>query len=263
MAAGTELAGRAVLVTRPQHQAGALAQLIRSHGGEPVLFPTIEIRDAPDPQPLMRAVADRAAFDLAVFASANAVAKAWPRFAASGGFSPRTRFAAVGEGTASELRAAGAVDVIVPAQGADSEALLAQAVLRDVSGRRVAIFSGVGGRDLLATELAARGAVVAVVPCYERVRPDTPSGPVRARIASGSIAAVTATSGEGVRNLYAMLAADAAALAKLPHVVPHERIAQAARDCGVVVVHVCGSGDAAMVSALIALLRVGLVAAGS
>jgi uroporphyrinogen-III synthase len=169
----------------------------------------------------------------------------------------------VGEGTASELRAAGAVDVIVPAQGADSEALLALAALRDVAGRRVAIFSGVGGRDLLATELAARGAVVHVVPCYERVRPETPVAPVRARIASGSIAAVTATSGEGVRNLYAMLAADAAALAKLPHVVPHERIAQAARDCGVVAVHVCGSGDAAMVSALIALLGVGLVAAGS
>jgi len=263
MAAGAELAGRAVLVTRPRHQAGALAELIRSHGGEPVLFPTIAIRDASDPQPLQRAVANRAEFDLVVFTSANAVMKAWPWLAAAGGLSPRTRLAAVGEGTASELRAAGAVDVIVPAQGADSEALLATAALRDTSGRRVAIFTGVGGRDLLATGLAARGAVVDVVPCYERFRPEVPVAPVRARIAAGSLSAVTATSAEGVRNLYEMLAADAAALAELPHVVPHERIAQAARDRGVAAVHVCASGDAAMVSALIALLGVGLVAAGS
>lgn len=263
MAAGGELAGRAVLVTRPAHQAGALAQLIRCHGGEPVLFPTIEVRDAPDPQPLLSAVANRGEFDLAVFASANAVTKAWSRFAAVGGFAARTRLAAVGEGSASALRAAGAAEVIAPAQGADSEALLATIALRDVSGRRVAVFSGVGGRDLLATELAARGAVVDVVPCYERVRPDTPVAPVHARLVNGSIAAVTATSAEGVRNLYAMLAADAATLAKLPHVVPHERIAQAARDCGVAAIHVCASGDAAMVSVLIALLGAGLVAAGS
>lgn len=263
MQAGAELTGRAVLVTRPAHQAGALAQLIRSRGGEPVLVPTIEIRDAPDSRPLQRAVADRAQIDLAIFASANAVAKAWPALAAAGGFSPRTSLAAVGEGTASALRSAGAGDVIVPDQGADSEALLATAALRDVAGLRVAIFSGAGGRNLLAATLAGRGAIVDVVPSYERVRPDPPAAAMRARIADGTLSAVTATSAEGVRNLYAMLAADAAALGRLPHVVPHERIAQAARDCGVAAVHVCASGDAAMVSALIALVGDKRVAAGS
>lgn len=263
MTAGAELGHRAIMVTRPAHQAGALAQLIREHGGEPILFPTIEIRVAPDPQPLERAVANRALFDLAIFASANAVTMAWPRLVAAGGFTPRTRLAAVGEGTAAALRNGGATEVITPAHGADSEALLATPALRDVAGCRVALFSGVGGRELLATELAARGAKVDVVPCYERARPDTPTAPVRARIAAGTLAAITATSSEGVRNLHAMLAADAAALAAIPHVVPHERIALAARECGAGTVRVCGSGDAAMVSALIALFQVGLMAAGS
>ena len=263
MQAGAELTGRAVLVTRPAHQAGTLAHLILRRGGEPVLFPTIEIRAAPDPRPLQRAVAGRAQIDLAIFASANAVAHAWPALAAAGGLSPRTSLAAVGEGTASALRAAGAGEVIVPERGADSEALLATAALRDVAGRRVAIFTGAGGRDLLAKTLAGRGATVDVVASYERVRPDPPAEAVRARIAGGTLSAVAATSAEGVRNLYAMLAADAAALGRLPHVVPHERIAQAARDCGVTAVHVCASGDAAMVSALIAVVGDKLMATGS
>ena len=251
------------MVTRPIHQAGTLARMIRERGGEPVLFPTIEIRPAPDPQPLERAVANRAAFDLAVFASANAVTMAWPRVTAAGGLAPHARLAAVGEGTAAALRHGGATEVITPAQGADSEALLAEPELRAVAGRRVALFSGVGGRELLAAELTARGAIVDVVPCYVRVRPDTPTAPVRTRIAAGALAAITATSSEGVRNLYAMLAPDAAAIAAIPHVVSHERIAFAARECGATTVHVSGSGDAAMVSALIALFQVGLVAARS
>lgn len=263
MGAAAELAGRAILVTRPVHQAGTLARMIREYGGEPVLFPTIEIRPAPDPQPLERAVANRAAFDLAVFASANAVTTAWPRLVAAGGLALHARLAAVGEGTAAALRHGGATEVITPAHGADSEALLAEPALREVAGRRVALFSGVGGRELLAAELAARGAIVDVVPCYVRVRPDSPIAPVRARIAAGALAAITATSSEGVRNLYAMLAPDAAAITAIPHVVPHERIALAARECGAATVRVSGSGDAAMVSALIALFPVGLVAVRS
>lgn len=263
MGAAAELAGRSIMVTRPAHQAGPLARMIRERGGEPVLFPTIEIRPAPDPQPLERAVADRAEFDLAIFASSNAVAAAWPRLVAAGGLPPRVLLAAVGEGTAAALRHAGAAHVITPAHGADSEALLAEPALSEVAGRRVALFSGVGGREVLATELTGRGAIVDVVPCYERVRPGIATAPVRARIASGTLSAITATSSEGVRNLYAMLAADAAALAAIPHVVPHDRIALAARECGAATVRVSGSGDAAMLSALVALFPAGLVAARS
>ena len=75
MAASTPLAGHAILVTRPAHQAAALAELIRARGGEPVLFPTIEIREAPDQRPLRDAIADLPAMDLAVFASANAASQ--------------------------------------------------------------------------------------------------------------------------------------------------------------------------------------------
>ena len=39
------LAGKGIVVTRPARQAERLAALIRAAGGEPILYPVIEIRD--------------------------------------------------------------------------------------------------------------------------------------------------------------------------------------------------------------------------
>lgn len=261
MDAAASLTGHAVLVTRPAHQAGPLARLIRERGGEPVLFPTLEIQDAPDPRPLREALARIASYGLLVFVSANAAAKAVPAIEAAGGMAAGARVAAVGEGTAAELRRLGVREVVTPEAGADSEALLHSAALRDVQGLRVAIFSGVGGRDLLAATLRERGADVCVVPCYQRARPETSGAPIRDRLAAGTLAAVTVTSAEGVRNLYAMVDDGAAMLGRLPHVASHERVARAARECGAIRVVVSGSGDLAMVDALAGVLAPATVAA--
>ncbi|MEO8039186.1 MAG: uroporphyrinogen-III synthase [Betaproteobacteria bacterium] len=244
------LGGHAILVTRPERQAAGLARLLRERGAEPVLFPTIEIRAASDPEPLRRALGQLRAMDLVVFASANAVAHAWPAIVAAGGLAIGTAVMAIGEGTAAALTEAGCDRVVTPAEGADSEALLATSALQDVTGRRIAIFSGSGGRELLADTLRARGACVEKVPCYARGRPALDPAPIRARLACGALSAIIATSSEGVDNLYAMLAADVVALARLPHVVPHQRIAATLRRHGADLVTVTRSGDAALVDAL-------------
>jgi len=46
------LKGVGVVVTRPAHQAGNLAELIERAGGRAILFPTLEIFDAQDMSPL-------------------------------------------------------------------------------------------------------------------------------------------------------------------------------------------------------------------
>ena len=51
----TALAGMNILVTRPAHQAGELAAKVRLAGGNPVLFPVLEIRDTNNPGPLLAA----------------------------------------------------------------------------------------------------------------------------------------------------------------------------------------------------------------
>ena len=67
------LQGRRILVTRPAAQAGRLAELISAQGGEPVLFPLLEIGPAVDPLPLQQAIARLDKYALAVFISPNAV----------------------------------------------------------------------------------------------------------------------------------------------------------------------------------------------
>ena len=59
------LAGIGVVVTRPAHQAQALARLIEESGGSAILFPAIEIRDVEDLGPFMQIVSRLEEFDLA------------------------------------------------------------------------------------------------------------------------------------------------------------------------------------------------------
>ncbi|MFY9721461.1 MAG: uroporphyrinogen-III synthase, partial [Azonexus sp.] len=67
------LAGKSIVVTRARAQAGPLAAAIAAQGGEPLIFPLLEISPAADAQPLVAAVARLADYALAVFISPNAV----------------------------------------------------------------------------------------------------------------------------------------------------------------------------------------------
>jgi uroporphyrinogen-III synthase len=51
------LAGKTIVVTRPRAQAGPLAAAIAAQGGQPLIFPLLEISPAADAQPLADAVA--------------------------------------------------------------------------------------------------------------------------------------------------------------------------------------------------------------
>jgi uroporphyrinogen-III synthase len=245
------LAGKRILVTRPRAQAGELARLIREAGGEPLVFPAIEIRAPSDPAAL-RAVLDRLErFDLAIFISRNAVEhglaaleRPWPA---------RLQVAAIGAGTRRALEARGLRDVIAPAGQADSEALLALPALRRMEGRRAVIFRGEGGRELLRRSLEERGAIVAYAECYRRVRPEAGGAGLRAAWARGEVHAVTVNSAEALANLWAILGEPAAEAARrTPLFVPHPRVAEAALRRGLREVIVAGAGDAEMRDRLVA-----------
>ena len=199
--ASDPLSGRAILVTRPRAQAQRLARLIEEAGGRAHLFPAIEIEDVAPPAALARLHE----FDLAIFVSPTAVAKAMPQVRAW----PRAlRVAAVGSGTRRELEKRGIADVISPASGADSEALLATPALGDVAGRRIAILRGDGGRALLGETFVARGAQVEYITCYRRLVPKPPAHSWK----PGELAAVTVSSSQGLDNLFAGPRSGAAAI---------------------------------------------------
>ncbi len=246
------LAGRAILVTRPAHQSAALADLIARDGGEAVLFPTIDILPATDPRPLAQAVAARDGIGLAIFTSANAVTLTLPALLAAGGLPPDAGAAAIGEGTAAALVSFGVTNVVIPPTGADTESLLEHPELAAVAGRRIVIFTGEGGRRLLADALAGRGATVVTVPCYRRERPASDPAHLERRLAAGDIAAVTAASGEALLNLFQMVGEPAReVLRRTPVFVAHERIAGTARSLGFGCARVCGSGDRATIAGMV------------
>jgi uroporphyrinogen-III synthase len=68
MTAG-RLAGRRIVVTRPAGQNEGLAEMIRAAGGEPIVFPVLEILDLDDTRALVAAVDRLDEYDLAVFIS--------------------------------------------------------------------------------------------------------------------------------------------------------------------------------------------------
>ncbi|MCC7487275.1 MAG: uroporphyrinogen-III synthase [Burkholderiales bacterium] len=249
---GTALAGRGVVITRPERQARGLAELVRAAGGTPILYPAIEIREARDMASL-DAVIDRLdEFDLAVFVSRNAAAAAMARILGRRALPAGLAVAAVGPGTARELAAFGVAGTIAPPGHGDSESLLALPPLAHPRGRRVVIFRGDGGRELIADTLRARGAHVEYANCYRRGRPAAVPAPLLEAFARGSLHAIVVTSSEGARNLRAMLGeAGAAILAVTPVLASHPRLARTARELGCATVLVADApGDEALVAAL-------------
>ncbi len=203
---GDELKNVHVLVTRPHGQIDNLAQLIEQAGGTAILFPTIAIAAPHEAQTLLTIVDRLDQFDIAIFISPNAVIKTLDLLRSRGRDLPPTLVVAcIGSGSARELNRYGARIDIVPASQFDSEALLAMPALQQVSGRKIVIFRGKGGRELLGDTLMERGAQIEYAECYRRTRPEADIAPLLQVWKHGGIDIVCVTSTDGMRNLFDML----------------------------------------------------------
>jgi len=246
------LSGRGIVITRPREHAATLAELIVAAGGEPVLFPTIEITPPDDAGAAEHILAALDRFQLAIFVSPTAANRGYGMASAARIWPQGLRVAAVGAGTARALAECGFRTVISPSGRADSEALAALPELENVRGQSVVIFRGQGGRGWLRSELEARGAHVEYVECYRRVRPNADAQPLLDRWRRGGIDAVSITSVEGLDNFFQMLGASGADhLRSTPAFVPHPRIALAAEGSGIRNVVVAGRGDEQTVAEIV------------
>jgi uroporphyrinogen-III synthase len=189
------LTGIGVLVTRPEHQAHHLCQIIEAEGGMPVRYPALTIRPRADRAAVRAAIGPADRYDLVIFVSANAA-----RFGVDLLEQRRDlTLAALAQPTAAALNSAGYRVSLMPADGANSEALLAMPQLAHMSGQRVLIVRGVGGRELLGETLTSRGAQVQYAEIYTR-EPARPSAEVQAQVEQlwrqGGVLAYSATSVE-------------------------------------------------------------------
>lgn len=255
-AASLPLEGRQVVVTRPAGQVAHLAEALIALGARPVLFPVLAILDVEDPKPLLDLAIRLDNFDWAAFVSPNAVDKALGPILARRPWPVGLRAATVGHSSEQALARFGIQQVVAPRDRFDSEALLALPELQDMAGKRVIIFRGDGGRELLGDTLSRRGAQVEYITCYRRVRPNTDPAPLLKLWEEGRLDALTVTSSEGLRNLYDMVGKLGQSwLRKTPTFVPHARIAEQAARLGFHHVIATGPADDGLVAGLLEYFR--------
>lgn len=247
------LAGRHIVVTRPAGQATHLAEALYDLGAHPVLFPVLAIEDVADTTEILDVAIRLDQYDWAVFVSPNAVEKGLAVVLARRLWPANVRVATVGHSSEQALARHGIGNVVAPQERFDSEALLALPEFANVSGQRVIIFRGDGGRDLFGDTLKARGATVDYVTCYRRAVPALDPAPLLKLWHDGQLDAMTITSSEGLRNLYQMVGKLGQSwLKKTPTFVPHARIAEQARMLGLTRVILTGPADAGLLAGLLA-----------
>ncbi len=238
------LAGLKILVTRPHEQAVHLVQAIEHAGGIPLLRPLLQIAPAENADVLKAQVLHLADADLAIFISPNAVQYGMAAIQASGVALPPA-VATIGPGSAKALGERGVGKVLLPDTRHDSEGLLEQ--LPEVTGWRVMIFRGEGGRELLGETLRARGASVEYVTCYRRSKADLDVG----ELLNAHPDAMVVTSSEALAHLRQQAdTLPGRRISEIPLFVPHPRIAELAREQGWSHVYLTGTGDEGLLATL-------------
>jgi uroporphyrinogen III methyltransferase/synthase len=162
------LFGRRLLVPRPKHQGAGTAELIRRRAAEPILLPTIEIGEPPDPAALKDAARRLHQYDFCLFTSANGVERFFDALR-SVSLDTRAfghcRVGAIGPKTADALIPHGIAADLVAEQFVGEA--LAQAILEVGGVQRVLIPRAKVAREQLPELLRAGGIAVDVVPAYE------------------------------------------------------------------------------------------------
>ena len=264
MAINKPLQNIGIAITRPADQAKKLSALIEQAGGTVILFPLIEIVALSDYSQFEAVIQHIADYDWAIFISSNAVQNGMPRLLKLGialnDSLGNLKFAAIGPVTADELKSFGVSDVLIPFSHAqhgdetkvrfDSESLLALPEMINVTGKKILIVRGVGGRDVLAETLTERGAQVTFAECYQRINPQTSCDLLMQFYLKKKLHGIVVTSSEAMRYLLD-LAGNADWLENVTLFVNHARIAELPNQLGLKVVVANAAGDEAMLSKLI------------
>jgi uroporphyrinogen-III synthase len=220
------LAGLCVMVTRPAHQAQALADLLLEAGARVELLPLLAIAPMPDAAGIRARLDGARGWDTWIFTSANAV-----RYAALLDRGPWPALAAAGAATAAALREAGHQAAAVPDRQDGAAGLLADPRFAEVAGRRILIVTGENTLPDLADGLHARGARVETVTVYRRTPVQHPEARVAAAITASDLAIVS--SAEALANLVRLTpSAVRPLLFPLQLVLPSQRVVEKAREAG-------------------------------
>jgi uroporphyrinogen-III synthase len=222
-----------VLVTRPAHQAEGLVAALADRGATVLSFPALTIHPAPLNQANKETLLTLGGYDYLIFISPNAVMHGMPYVLSHfhlDHFKPH--FAAVGEGTADILKTYGVQNVIFPEADVGSEALLS-ILPSDLQDKKIFIFKGDSGNNVLEAGLTERGAMVRSCVCYQREHTQADPTPFIQALKHKHIHIAVVTSADSLRALHAWVPQDLInTFSRLPLVVASDRIGGVAKKMG-------------------------------
>lgn len=214
------LFGQTVLVTRPAHQADAMAAKLSALGADVLYQPAIEITEPADWSPVDAVIAGLADFDWLVFSSANGVEYFFRRLFALGHDLRKigsAKLAAIGPATVEALTAYHLnADVSPDAYRAEA---LAEALAPHAKGKRFFLARASRGREVLAEMLASAGGIVRQAVVYNSTDVATPSPEIVEALNAGRIDWTTVTSSAIARSLVNLFG-DALSKTKLVAISP-------------------------------------------
>lgn len=195
-----------ILVTRPSPAGEALVGRLRKLGHPACHCPLIDFSPGGELSSLPAQLAVLRENDILIALSQHAVRYAAAALAQAGLPWPSAPvYYAIGRTTALALHQATSHAVAFPPERETSEMLLQLPELQNISGKNALLLRGNGGRELLATTLAERGAQVSYCECYQR-SPVYYDGPEQSRHWQQlGIDRLVITSGDMLHQLYALV----------------------------------------------------------
>ncbi|WKD49974.1 uroporphyrinogen-III synthase [Microbulbifer spongiae] len=247
------LYGKRILTTRPTHQSANWCAQLQAAGAQVDNIPMLAIKPLREASALQAIKSRILSFDQvqeAIFVSQNAVHHGvdwledyWPQLPQG------PHYYAIGSATAKALQARG-----IPCEQnrghMTSEDLLTLPSLQQVTGHRILIFCGIGGRSLIGNTLRARGARVTYCALYRRTLP--PCAPDALAKYPATPDAISVHSGESLANLaHCIVQSARGQLRHAALVCPSARVAKQARALGFKHPHSAqNASDKAMLAAL-------------
>ncbi|RLV60288.1 uroporphyrinogen-III synthase [Parashewanella curva] len=239
-----------VLLTRPKGKNEGLANQLQAVGIASVCQPLMTVSAL---APSLEADTRIQQADIVIFISVNAVNYATTALFEA--ISPSAQVFAIGSATQQQLHQRG-IDALCPPEFEQhSEGLLSLSQFHDLTGQRVVIVRGKGGREFLAEQAQKRGAEVYYTEIYQRLKPKLDADICVAEWELQNIDTVIVTSGEIFTNLLTLMTnADGEWLKQCQLIVVSERIEAMARSNGFAkVVNAGGASDIALLETCILL----------
>lgn len=224
-----------VLLTRPEGRNQSMVDALNERGIAHWVTPLLCVEATPPiamntPHPLAHA-------DMIICISANAVTfadnaltttnpphKAWPP----------AQYFAVGHATWDALNQLGISALEAPDDCQQTEGLLTLAPLQEIKGQQITIIRGVGGREALAEQLAARGAHLRYWEVYQRACPPLDGQQLALQWQAFGIDTIVVTSGEVLDNLINLVPKELFAWLRSCHIiVPSNRVEAQAHAFGI------------------------------